>query len=291
MTAIDRRPRVALLVNLVAPYRVVLYDEIARAVDLTVLYSGHEDNRVGWEDAHCRLSRARAQRVAGWVLKRTRPAVKGTGPGPGVDVGYLHLSPGYVSALIRVRPDAIVTTELGVRTMLALGYGRLTGIPVWIMIESSLHTERRLGRARSLLRGIIRRLATRWIAIGECSAEYLRSLGIPGTQVMTIQGTVDERPFTFEDRSRDSTRRSVALCVGQLVPRKGLARLLEAVATLARRGFTAEGAEFAEGTSGMTPRTPDTPRLGPTPRGRSRSGCSGRVCVAASGGPRPASRG
>ena len=40
-------PRVALLVNLVAPYRVAFYDEIARYLDLAVLYSGHEDNRVG----------------------------------------------------------------------------------------------------------------------------------------------------------------------------------------------------------------------------------------------------
>ncbi|MFN0181699.1 MAG: glycosyltransferase [Gemmatimonadales bacterium] len=238
MTPGGQRPRVALLVNLVAPYRVALYDEMARAVDLTVLYSGHEDNRVGWEGAHRGLIRARARRVWGWVVKRTRPTV-GAPPVAGecLDAGYLHVSPGYLADLVRERPDAIITSELGWRTMVALGYGLLAGIPVWVMIESTRHSERRPGRARTLVRGLIRRVASRWIAVGQCSAEYLRSLGVPPTRVTTIQGTVDERPFaTLERRPKAPGARPVAVCVGQLVARKGISRLLEATATLATRG-------------------------------------------------------
>ncbi len=242
MSGQDRVPRMALLVNLVAPYRVAFYDEIARHVDLDVLYSGHEDNRIGWEAAHLGLTRARARRVWGWVLKLKRLAVRGSGGGGGRSDGrYLHISPGYVVDLIRSRPDAVVTSEMGWRTLVALGYGLLAGIPVWVMIESSLHSERRPGRLRSLVRGVITAGTRRWIAVGACTAEYLASLGVAASRVTTIQGTVDERPFRHSPRlPRAADQKPVALCLGQLVPRKGVGLLLEAVVTLAAQGVELE---------------------------------------------------
>ncbi len=224
----DRVPRVALLVNLVAPYRVAFYDEIARYVDLDVLYSGHEDNRIGWEDAHRGLTRARARRVWGWVLKRR-------------DSRYLHISPGYFFDLVRSRPDAIVTSEMGWRTLVALGYGRLTGTPVWVMAEVSLHSERHCGRLRLLVRKLIAAVTRHWIAVGECTAEYLESLRVPASRVTTIQNTVDERPFRGGRHVPVAAhRKPVAVFVGQLVPRKGVGLLLEAVANLAGRGTAVE---------------------------------------------------
>ena len=231
-------PRVALLVNLVAPYRVAFYDEIARYLDLAVLYSGHEDNRIGWEQADRGLERAKARRVWGWVLKRTRKRPDGPpGGAPQWDVRYLHISPGYAAALVRYRPAAIVSCEMGLRTLVALGYGLLSGIPVWVMVESSLHTERHLGLLRPLVRATIARLARRWIAVGACTTEYLASLGVPASRVTTIQNTVDERPFRGAERlPRAPDEKPVALYVGQLVARKGVGQLLDALATLTREG-------------------------------------------------------
>ncbi len=242
MTGPAQPPRVALLVNLVAPYRVALYDEIARYVDLEVLFSGHEDNRVGWEKAYLGLTRAHAQRVAGWVLKRKRPATDGPPRSGERSVGrYLHISPGYFVDLARYRPDAIVTSEMGWRTMVALVYGRLTGIPVWVMVEVSPHSERDCGRLRSFARAQILRFTQRWIAVGECSAEYLHALDVPAARITTIQNTVDERPFRqVGGVPKAANPKPVALCVGQLVPRKGVGLLLEALATLAERGVQVE---------------------------------------------------
>jgi glycosyltransferase involved in cell wall biosynthesis len=239
MTAQGLTPRVALLVNLVAPYRVSLYDEIARYLDLEVLYSGHEDNRPGWEGADRGLKRANARRVWGWVLKLKRPAAEGpAGSGEPFDVRYLHVTPGYGFDLLRYRPDAIISSELGVRTAVALVYGLLAGIPVWVMIESSLHTERSPGVLRSLVRGVITRCTRRWIAVGECTTEYLASLDVPPSRITTIQDTVDERPFRDAWRlARATNQKPVALCVGQLVPRKGVGLLLDALAALAARGI------------------------------------------------------
>ena len=238
MTGRDRAPRVALLVNMVAPYRVALYDEIARYLDLDVLYSGHEDNRVGWEGADRRLERARARRVWGWVFKRKRPSIGRPGSVRHWDLRYLHISPGYGIDLVRSRPAAIITCEMGLRTLTAIGYGLLTGIPVWVMIESSLHSERHPGPVRSLVRAAIARLAHRWIAVGECSAEYLASRKVPESRITTIQNTVDERPFSRVERFAPAVgEKPIALHVGQLVHRKGVALLLEAVATLSARGI------------------------------------------------------
>ncbi len=243
MSAPVESPRVALLTNLVAPYRVALYDEIARYLELEVLFSGHEDNRTGWEGADRGLKRAHARRVWGWVLKLKRPANENPakeGAEP-FDVRYLHISPGYWRDLRRFRPDAIVTTEMGARTLVALAYGFFARIPVWVMIESSLHTVRNTGRLRAFVRRVIARRARRWFAVGTCAMEYLSSLRVPRGQVIVIQNTVDERPFRAARRLSPVIHpKPLALCVGQLVPRKGVGLLLEALAALSARGIDME---------------------------------------------------
>jgi glycosyltransferase involved in cell wall biosynthesis len=185
------------------------------------------------------------------------------------DERYLHLPVGQLIDLLRTRPDAILSVEMGLRTALALLYGTLTRTPVWVWWGGTLHTERDLDRARRLVRAVISRWAKRWISYGASSTEYLLSLGVPRDRILQIQNCVDETLFTAHVRpgavetaaaggsagTRPGARsagavrptrsaaadepvapRPVFLHVGQLIGRKGVDALLDAAAIVQREG-------------------------------------------------------
>src|SRR5258708_1169695 len=132
------KPRIALLVNLVAPSRVGLYEHLARTLDLTILHGGLEWNRGDWKKVS--VKGACDKRMAGWqwsLAKREHGEV--------LDHWFLHLEPGYIIELIRERRDGVVTFEMGFRTLVALAYGTCFRKPVWVWWGGTRHTERYVG--------------------------------------------------------------------------------------------------------------------------------------------------
>ena len=221
----DCRPKVALLVNVVAPYRVPIYEALARSFRLTLLYGGGEDNRSMWSAPEVRG--AAVKRSRGFVFKRAQRARRG-----GVwENRYLHITPGYLPDLWRTRPDAVITNEMGFRTLVALLYATVCRKPAWIWWGGTLHTERFIGRCRRLVRSVIVGWAKRWISYGDSSTEYLESLGVPRTDIVQIQNAVDEQTFVAGGpRALDLRPRPVVLCVGRMVKLKGIQHLLDACA-------------------------------------------------------------
>lgn len=226
-----RRRRVAILVNVIAPYRLPVYEGIADTFDTSVFTSGREANRSEWGD-----TRAAARKVA---VRRSRGVTVPyrTGGRRVYDQRYLHLPLGQLADLRRAAPDAIVTTEMGPRTILALAYGAVTRTPVWVWWGGTTHTERGVGRGRALARRLIARWAHRWISYGASSTAYLRTLGISRNRILEIQNCVDESLYlNAPPLVRRSAREPVLLYVGQMIRRKGVDSLLRAAATLHREG-------------------------------------------------------
>jgi glycosyltransferase involved in cell wall biosynthesis len=229
----DRRPRVTLLVNMVAPYRVPVYREIAKAFRLTLLYAGGEDNRASWDRCIAQVGAAEVRRSRGVMVKwRQRSA------GGGVFETHYHpVTPGYFADLWRSRPDAIITNEMGLRTLIALVYGTLTRTPVWVWWGGTPHSERGIGAVRRVVRRVVTSWAHRWISYGEAATSYLASLGVPRCRVLQIQNCVDDRQFVAAARpERGPHEPPVVLAVGQLVGRKGFELLLDAAARLQHEG-------------------------------------------------------
>jgi glycosyltransferase involved in cell wall biosynthesis len=228
-----RKPKLALLINLIAPYRVPVYARLAESFELLVLHGHMEANRA-WKQM--RVPGAGIQQAWGWQVKL--PIRKS---GKVFDYRFLHFEPGYFTALLRFRPEAIISNELGFRTLLAIVYGFLFRVPVWVWWGGTLHTERALDPARRLLRRVAAWAVRHWISYGETSTEYLRSLKVPRSRILQIQNCVDEswylRPVP---PALDLHPKPVVLHVGQLIARKGVAELLQAAARL-----QAEGAEFS----------------------------------------------
>lgn len=226
------RPKVALLINIIGPYRLPVYTALAAAFDLTILTGGREANRTTWQGLEQQVSGARVRRS--WGLTLPYPGRRG---GRVFSPRYLHLTPGYLIDLLRIRPRAVISNEMGLRSIIALTYGALFRVPVWIWWGGTLHTEAGIGRSRQLTRAVFRRVVRHWISYGSSSTDYLLSLDIPRGRIVQIQNAVDERLFQApHPATLDLAPRPALLVVGALIRRKGLEELLRAAAEVQRAG-------------------------------------------------------
>ncbi len=229
----NRKPKLALLLNMISPARIPLYSALANHFDLLILHGGTEANRTTWRYVETALPNAKVKRVLGWQISRIQED-----NGTFIDRRFVHIAPGYLPDLLRFRPDAVITNEMGLRTVIALAYGTLFRTPVWVWWGGTLHTERKISLGRKLLRSVISRWARHWISYGRSSTEYLVSLGMNEETILELQNGVDEARFSRPTKQAFEIQpRPVLLHVGQLVARKGIDLLLQAVAGVQREGL------------------------------------------------------
>ena len=232
MDAVNRRVKLALLLNMIAPYRVQLYSLLADQFDLMVLHGGKEANRDSWSGLEGALPKAKVVRAWGWrihYLKRANGEV--------FDEKFIHITPGILWHLVRFRPDAIISNEMGFRSVMALTYATIVRKPIWIWWGGTLHSERNIGRLRKALRKAITLWADRWFTYGQTSTEYLLSLGVKRERILQSQNAIDEERFTAKvEPAWTIEPRPVVLHVGQFIERKGIGSLLDAAAALQKQG-------------------------------------------------------
>lgn len=246
--------RLAVLVNLVPPYRVCLLESLAEKFQVRVMYSGHEPNRSTWQANPSREGRVEYHQSAGWVLNR-----KVAGSAGVYRHRFLHFTPGYWKDLKTFNPDVILSAEMGFRTLLALRYAKRRRTPVMIWWEGTPHTERSTGPSRRTVRRFIARRATGWIVSGGGSAEYIRGLGVRTERIVETQISIDESAFRSATPSHQLLPRPALLFVGELIELKGLQHLLRVAASL-----QAEGHEFSLTVVGDGPQRAFFEQLGNT---------------------------
>jgi len=224
--------KLALLTNMIAPYRLPLFSLLADEFDLLLLHGGKEANRYSWSSLEGALPNARVVRAWGWQIRHARKV-----NGKVFDEKFIHITPGLISHLLGFRPDAIISNEMGFRSMIALAYGTVFRKPVWIWWGGTLHSERNIGSLRKVLRKIITLWADRWVTYGQTSTEYLLSLGVKRDRILESQNAIDEKRFkTNVEPAWEILPRPVVLHVGQFIERKGLVSLLNAAASLQQNG-------------------------------------------------------
>lgn len=225
------KPKLAILVNMIAPYRVRLFTHLATEFDLSILCGQIEANRTSWKEA--KVEGARIRHVSGWQF--SFPRRQG---GKEIDKRFFHLEPGYLVDLIKENPQAVITSEMGLRTVAALMYGTVFRKPVWVWWGGTLRSERDTGRVKRFLRQIIARWAKRWISYGLTSTEYLQTLGINANRILQIQNSVDESWYTvMAEPALDLRPKPVLLHAGQMIARKGISEFLQAAARLQSEGL------------------------------------------------------
>jgi len=228
----NRKIKLAILLNMIAPYRLPLLSALADQFDLLVLHGGKEANRDSWNEIEEALPKAKVIRARGWQIRYAKKL-----KGEVFDEKFIHITPGFLWHLLRFRPDAIISNEMGFRSVIALVYGTVFGKPVWIWWGGTLHSERNIDRFRKTLRKAITLWADHWVTYGQTSTEYLLSLRVKRERILQLQNTIDEDRFKANVQPAWTIEpKPVVLHVGQFIERKGIGLLMEAAAALQRQG-------------------------------------------------------
>ncbi|MGH6691486.1 MAG: glycosyltransferase family 4 protein, partial [Gammaproteobacteria bacterium] len=139
------------------------------------------------------------------------------------DVGYVHLPYDTLAQLRRFRPDAIISSELGLRTVLAAFYKwRRHGVRLVVWATVSEHTESDRGLLRSLIRPRLLRYADAVLVNGASGARYVTKLGVPHERITLAPYTTDVAAFRDTPRVTAASRTIRLLFAGMFVERKGL---------------------------------------------------------------------
>ncbi len=236
MTSLPPKPKLGLLLNIIAPARLRLYSVLADHFDLLILHGGTESNRDSWQGLEKAIPTAQVVRAWGWQLHHGKKVA-----GEVFDEKFIHVTPGFAWHLLRFRPEAVITNEMGLRTLTALAYGTLFRKPVWVWWGGTAHTERKIGPLRRIIRKIVTLWTRHWISYGRTSTGYLLQLGVKRERILESQNAVDEDRFQTPAEPKWTIQpRPVVLHAGQFIERKGLGALLNAAAKLQQ-----EGCEFS----------------------------------------------
>jgi glycosyltransferase involved in cell wall biosynthesis len=208
--------RVVLLTNFIPPYRLPLLEALAdRVSGFSVLISTPVEENRHWRPETGSLD-VHLQRTI--TIRRPRRHPAGF-----EDSAYVHLPWDTLFLLRRMRPDVVVSAELGFRSLFSALYCRrvpTARLVIWATLSE--RTEQGRGRLRLALRGWLLRQADRVIVNGASGERYIRSFGVPAERIDRIPYAASS-DFSDDRRSvRVPSKIRSLLFAGQLVERKGL---------------------------------------------------------------------
>jgi glycosyltransferase involved in cell wall biosynthesis len=225
--------RVAFVSPEPTPYRAPLLDRVSARpeIELTVIYAARTVAGRTWSVK----PRHQAVFLSGWSL-------------PGADRVLRHdypLTPGVLRALAAARPEAVVVSGWSTfASQAAIGWCRVNGVPYVLLVESH-DAGPKSGWRRTVKEAVVPPLlkgAASVLVVGTLARESVVALGADPARVRVFANTIDVP--AYEERAdrlaarRPELRAEVGLapgdvaviCVARLVPEKGIATLLRAVA-------------------------------------------------------------
>ncbi len=103
------KPRLAILTNIISPYRIPVYRELAKKFDVAVFVSGNEANRSTWSGVVEQLRKSGIGVEKVWGMTIPMSVRKGS---QYFDLRYLHVNPGYFTSLLRFKPEITLPCPL-----------------------------------------------------------------------------------------------------------------------------------------------------------------------------------
>jgi glycosyltransferase involved in cell wall biosynthesis len=234
--------RIALLTNIVPPYRLPVYRDLATTPGWALRVMVCAEGETGFGRAHeGAFERGRrdldVEVVRGWSFPR---GVSTGAAGEARQVVDSHVPLGALTALCRFRPDVIVSAELGARSAIAALYALASRTPLVIWSYPSRAAAAGLGAARLAWSRAVLARAQAVVGMGVQAREVLGSLGVPPARLFDAPNACDRESLEAAlERAEPSAMRAslratlgcrqrIALVVGRLVPAKGVRPLLAA---------------------------------------------------------------
>ena len=220
------RPKVAFVTDIVTPYMVAVLGALAQRVDLAAVFCARTGTR-----------------GADWAFDAPFPFRHRVLSGPTIhrrarDATDLYPNPRILAALIAERPVAVISGAFSFPSLAGAVYGRLTGGQLLIHSDGTSYSERNISQAQILARRLLIREAAACVGNSEPAAQRFIELGAKPERVFRAPHTTDIARFHAVARARSAAQASgdervAILHVGRLIPRKGIDRLLRAMAAAA----------------------------------------------------------
>lgn len=202
--------RVALIHEIVSPYREPIFAALASQddLDVTVVLSAERESRHCWDvDLHNLPYR--------WMMVPSRALVLGR-----TEKWTWYVPLDMQGTLDRLQPDVVVINGYAnLPALAALRWARRRGAPV-VMWSESIRSGRG-GQVRRMKRAVVGQ-ADAYIVPGELAARHLGALGADRRKLFTAPNCIDLELFR---PTPDKARQPVILACGQLIARKGCALL------------------------------------------------------------------
>jgi len=232
-----QRTRVVLLTNAPAPYRVAFLQHLSRLCDLTVLFDTLSEPNRRWvlniKDFEFRYKLLKGLSIS-YVRQRDNSR----------DQRFMHFRYDILNQLASLRPNVVVSGEMGSRSLQAALYCRLTKTPLIVASEGTLHTERGITKLKIWVRKrLIRRTSRLW-SNGRDTTALLESYGADPAKIDAGMTGIDTKTLFIRVNNLLSNRTqirdelavdgTVFLFVGQFVERKGILQYLKALDVASR---------------------------------------------------------
>ncbi|HKP54374.1 MAG TPA: glycosyltransferase family 4 protein [Chloroflexia bacterium] len=227
--------RVALLTEIISPYRVPVFNHLARdpRIELRVLFLAETEDRRSWRVPRSEI-RFPFHVLPGRVVARTYQRAP------------LFLNPGVISHLRRGRYDVIICGGYQHPTYwLTLLYCKLARKRALLWTESNRRDTRSGNRAKNVYKRLLIGLYDGYIAAGSAQKEYLSDFGIDPDRIWTAPNAVDnhffarrasaQRPIKEKLKDELGIKGQVVLYVGRLLDAKGIPHLLQALERVTKK--------------------------------------------------------
>lgn len=215
-----RNRRVVFCTNLIAPYRSAPLRALTNALQsFTVLVSTLIEDGRPWKPDLSGLNIIR-QRSISFTTHRSHPfGFKDTQT---VNIPYDALF-----WLHRLRPDVVISNEMGPRSVLSALYcAAVPSCRLIIWADYSESSEKGRGAVRVRIRRWLIRRAAAIIVNGTGGRRYIETLGASTERIHVVPYTTDCELFMGCAISKQRAERRRLLYLGQLIPRKGILTFL-----------------------------------------------------------------
>gem|GEM_PF-128304 len=212
------RVRVAIVTNIPAPYRVPVYNQLARidGIDLTVFYAAPVEPDRQWDLPP--LTHVHAFLGGSMYTRNGR---------------FIHYSPRLWDELVQLRPDVVVTTGYNPTHLLGFLYALLYRSAHVAMTDGTVESEARLGWAHRFVRRLVIACSAAGVAASHGGWRLFRQYGMPAEWLhfapLAENGSVNWAIPPATSRDID------LLFSGRLVPVKNPGFALQVAAGVAQR--------------------------------------------------------
>jgi len=213
---------VVILTNYVRTHHVLALQEFAKRVrKLTILLSVEMEPDRQW-DAQWGDLDIQTQRNFMWTANWKHSSGFS-------EPNFIHVPIDTPWRLWKLKPDVVLSYEMGFRTLFSAGYRLLNRkAPVVMIGNMSQHIEKERGFLRRCLRKLIRRTVSHFTYNGPSCKRYLRSLGVKEDRLFHFPYCIDDASVFRGDRKAaepDSPLR--LLYCGSISERKGILQFAE----------------------------------------------------------------